>query len=321
MQKIINFYDIVIIGASFAGLNCAKALGNSNINVLVLEKNNELGLKPCGYGVEDEDIQFIPESSMNFSLKPLVIVTKNKKHRMPTNQSLISSICRPDFLNKLKNELSEFKNIDIKLGQKITNIEKNKLTANGLEINFKYLIGADGSFSIVRKFLGLETKKFIAAVHYTIPKVYPDFEMFVDEQLFDKGYAWIFPNNKFTSVGAAVDYKSPNLPLLTQNLKRWIEKNNIDISKGKFAGSIINYDYQGYKFDNIYLAGDAAGLASGLTGKGMYPACASGYQIAKEILGEKCHLIEDWLKIKDKEEQILELDTNFLELKLQIIEK
>jgi len=316
-----NEWDIVIIGASFAGLNCAKTLGNSGLHVLVLEKNNELGLKPCGFGVEDEDTQFIPESDMNFPLKPLVIVHEKEKYRMPENQALISSINRPDFLNKLKNGLGKFNNIEIRMGQKIANISKNTLIVDGSEIKYKYLVGSDGSFSMVRKFIGLETRKFMAAAHYIVPEVYPDFEMFTDNKLFDKGYAWIFPNRNFSSVGASVDYRSPKLPDLKKNLNQWLKDNKIDTSENKFAGSIINYDFKGYKFGDIYLAGDAAGLGSGLTGNGMYPACASGYQIGKEILGEKCHLIEDWLKIKEKEEQILELESNFLELKLKAVGK
>ena len=46
----------------------------------------------------------------------------------------------------------------------------------------------------------------------------------------------------------------------------------------------INFDYRGWRFGKVFLAGDAAGLASGLTGEGIYAAVLSGGIIARTIL-------------------------------------
>jgi heterodisulfide reductase subunit A-like polyferredoxin len=43
--------DVLIVGAGPAGLSCAKALGDSNLNVLVLEKNKIVGPKVCAGGI------------------------------------------------------------------------------------------------------------------------------------------------------------------------------------------------------------------------------------------------------------------------------
>ncbi|MDD3006814.1 MAG: hypothetical protein PHX30_04505 [Candidatus Pacebacteria bacterium] len=61
-------------------------------------------------------------------------------------------------------------------------------------------------------------------------------------------------------------------------------KNDVDVSDGTCQGYAINYDYRGYRFDNIFLAGDAAGFASGPTGEGIYPALVSGTAVAKTIM-------------------------------------
>lgn len=50
---------------------------------------------------------------------------------------------------------------------------------------------------------------------------------------------------------------------------------------------MINFDYQGHEFGNIFLVGDAGGFASGLTGEGMYYAMVSGQEIAKKIINPK----------------------------------
>jgi flavin-dependent dehydrogenase len=47
---------------------------------------------------------------------------------------------------------------------------------------------------------------------------------------------------------------------------------------------LINFDYRGFQFNNIWLVGDAAGLASGLTGEGIHPAIVSGEAVARRII-------------------------------------
>ncbi len=65
-----NFFDIIIIGAGPAGLQCAKFLGNSKFQVLLLEKNKEIGPKVCAGGLTFKDIEYLklPESLLDFFL-------------------------------------------------------------------------------------------------------------------------------------------------------------------------------------------------------------------------------------------------------------
>jgi flavin-dependent dehydrogenase len=44
-------YDVVIIGAGPAGLNCAKKLSEADKTVLLVEKNTEIGPKVCAGGI------------------------------------------------------------------------------------------------------------------------------------------------------------------------------------------------------------------------------------------------------------------------------
>jgi flavin-dependent dehydrogenase len=60
-----------------------------------------------------------------------------------------------------------------------------------------------------------------------------------------------------------------------------------DIStRGATYGSApINYDFRGLRFGNIYLAGEAAGVASGLTGEGIFQSLVSGIEVSRYLLG------------------------------------
>jgi geranylgeranyl reductase len=64
----------------------------------------------------------------------------------------------------------------------------------------------------------------------------------------------------------------------------WAVCRGLNLDGLRPQAGLINYDYAGWRFGNIMLVGDAAGLASGLTGEGMYPAIVSGEAAARSIL-------------------------------------
>jgi len=314
---------VVIIGSSFAGLSCAKALADSEFEVLILEKDNVFGIKTCASGVKDQDLAYITQNEVNFPFEPVYLCTDTEKIQMPWGRGMISSIVRSEVLTNWAKKLADVPNIKIRLNSKVSEIKSNTVNiVDGEAIEFDYLIGADGSNSIVRRFLNLPQTKYLPAVQYIIPeKIISHFEIYADTELFDKGYSWIFPNRDFTSVGACVMADSPNARHLRGNLDAWLKKMKIDISRAKYEGFLINYDFQGYKFDNIYLAGDAGGFANGLTGKGIYGAALSGEVIAEDILGRKDHQnsLQLWMKEKAEDEAELKLDGNFVLRKIQKI--
>jgi flavin-dependent dehydrogenase len=55
-------YDVVIVGAGPAGLECARALMGSRLSVLIIEKNEQIGPKTCAGGiVETVEPLHLPE--------------------------------------------------------------------------------------------------------------------------------------------------------------------------------------------------------------------------------------------------------------------
>ncbi len=311
---------IVIIGSSFAGLTAAKYLAGSNFEITIVEKKSSPGIKTCASGVTKQDKLYLSDLQINFPFEPVWLIGDevNERVRMPEGRGLLSSIYRPDIIESWVKDLSEHSNVHFVYETATIITEKSVRTDSGNNYDYDYLIGADGSLSTVRKYLGLKTVKYMAACQYIVPKVYPDFEIYADWELFDKGYAWIFPNKNFTSIGCGLDYSSPNIKKMKKNLHTWLNNKNIDVSAAEFQGFIISYDYQGYKFGNIYLAGDAAGLTNGLTGKGIYAACISGERIAQEILEEAPDdKLERWLIEKNEDENVLRIDGNFVDLKIK----
>jgi geranylgeranyl reductase len=147
-------------------------------------------------------------------------------------------------------------------------------------------------------------KKNLVNNSISITRDFKDLEVFFEPALFGSGYAWIFPHNNFVSIGCATDLKS-QLNLF-KNFHYWLKKMKIEINPAELESFPINFDYRGFKFGNIFLVGDAAGFASGLTGEGIYAAILSGKEVARKILNPNYNFPEmkKLLKKKFLEERV-----------------
>lgn len=303
-------YDIIIIGAGPAGLSAAKVLAQNNKKVIVLEKNLVVGPKTCGGGITAKDYSLgIPRELASHFFNNVILHTPITSSNINTKEPYVSTIDRGKLGAFMANE-AETAGAQIKTNTNVKEIFKDKIVLeNGNRIDFKYLIGADGSNSIVRDFLNLKTEKRAIAFHYKVTKVYKNMELFFDANLFGSGYAWIFPHENFTSIGCGADPNSL-IPMddLKANFEKWLKENKIDITDAEFEAWNINYDYRGHEFGNIFLAGDAGGFTSGLTGEGIFYAMISGQEIARKIINPDYEqkYLQKILKTKMKQEKVLD---------------
>jgi flavin-dependent dehydrogenase len=290
-------YEVIIIGAGPAGLACAKKLaeldlpqfGEKGGRILLLEKNSVIGPKVCAGGVPSCVVdQFnIPDQLWDFKFHEMTFHTPIQNGVLKLDGPFYT-IDRKNLgqwqLKKLENT-----NVRVRTNARVTKIEKDHIVINDSEkVQYKYLVGADGANSLVRKFVGLKTKKFLLTVQYIIPTdAYKKIEIFFYPKLIDMGYIWIFPHKGYVSIGCGTEPGNYSSEKLVAGFKKWLKMNDIDVSDGKFEAFTINYDYKGYRSGNIFLAGDAAGLAAGLTGGGVYQALVSGEEIAKTIADGK----------------------------------
>lgn len=278
-------FEVIIIGAGPAGLSAAKKLSETGKKVLLLEKNSVIGPKICAGGFPSCIIsEFdVPKELWDLEIHEMTFRTPLQKKTFRLGGPFYT-VDRAKFgvwqLEKLKNT-----SVAVRTGARVTKIEKDFIEINGREkIGFGYLIGADGANSIVRKYLGLKTENFSVAMQYIIPSEdFKKIEIHFDQRLIALGYVWIFPHKGYVSIGCGTEPRYYSTKKVAEGFGKWIIKNDIDISKAKFEAFTINFDYRGHEFGNIYLIGDAAGLAAGLTGGGIYQALVSGEEIARAI--------------------------------------
>ncbi|MBU1091929.1 FAD-dependent oxidoreductase [Patescibacteria group bacterium] len=110
-----NYYDVVIIGAGFAGIECAKNLGNSNLSVLLIEKDEEkdIGRKVCAAGVTLDDLDYLSKDFLNFDFQKTLICYKKKSITISEDNGIISTINKKVVLQSELRHLKNFDNINV----------------------------------------------------------------------------------------------------------------------------------------------------------------------------------------------------------------
>lgn len=279
-------FDVIIVGAGPGGLRCAEKLCQSNKKVLLLEKNPKIGPKICAGGLTRKSFNLlnIPIEITENVFQSAVFNAPGTRTKLEFGEIFGYTVSR-EKLGQWQLKKIENTSVTVKTSAEVSKITNGTIELKSGEIfEYKHLVGADGSNSLVRRFLKIPTKRMGVAFQYLIPRKFSDVEFFLDSKLFKIWYSWIFPHQSYTSIGFGCYSKVMSMKDARNNFEKWAINNGIDINKGNFEAFPINCDYRGFHFGNVFLVGDAAGLVSGFTGEGIYQALISGEEVANIIL-------------------------------------
>jgi len=285
-------YDVVIVGAGPGGLSCARHLSGSGLRILVLEKNDRLGKKICSGEISPK---VLPDERFDrgHPWTEITVGTDTTKQTLSFSKPFLWTIGRSEFENYLKSGCGP--DVEIRFSEPVIEITPEYVETSKNRYSYKHLVGADGSFSAVRKHLALATKNICGwAYHFVLDKPCPEFQMFWLPKTFPGAYGYMMSKSRNqTMVGLAwrdeeFDHK------MAERAKGWVAKTfdlniNDKINGKKLQSEAMkgNADYRGWRFGNIYLIGDAGGFLNPLTTEGMYYAVKSGEGVAKHIKGDR----------------------------------
>jgi menaquinone-9 beta-reductase len=282
-------FDVIIIGAGPGGLACAKATATNGLSTLVLDRSIQMGKKVCAGGITWNGLlKKVPKDISEKQFTKQHIFTKNQQVSISSPTPIVATVNRQKLGQRMAQSATEA-GAEVRIGCQVLSIDNNsilyldKITGREKRLVFKNLVGADGSSSLVRRNLGLPTKDVGIGINYQIAGDYPDMQWHLDSSLFANGYAWVFPHRNTASIGAYVDSKRMKASDLKANLLIWAERHGYPLRQYKPSAELINFDFRGWRFANTFLVGDAAGLASGLTGEGIFSAIISGETIGHFI--------------------------------------
>ena len=291
-------HDVIIIGAGPGGLACARKTAGLGLTTLVLERKKEIGKKVCAGGITWNGlIKNVPEDISERQFCRQHIFTRFQRTCVTAPTPIIATVNREKLGREMAQKAMEA-GAEIRLGCQVTAIHGQTIhcTSERSGTDHRYtctwLVGADGSSSLVRRSLGLPVVAAGVGITYQIPGNFPEMEWHLNTALFANGYSWVFPHRDSASIGAYVDARRMKASQLKVNLCRWGDSRGYPLNQHRAAAELINFDFRGWRFGNTFLIGDAAGLASGLTGEGIFPAIVSGEIVGRYIADSETDLAD-----------------------------
>jgi len=293
-------YDVVIIGAGPAGTAAGYDLVSAGLSVLILDRHTFPRKKACAGGITPKAMSLFAYDISHLVVRTCRDVTVRMlgggpftvKHRRP----LCYMTCRRDLdaysLNRVTGAGGRFEKIN-----KLLSIDQDSEGAaveyirGGVRKNCRarYVIGADGANSRIRKFLGEQQISFTKypAMEADVKVKRPDdFFMEFDFSKGIAGYYWIFPKDDHVNIGI---YGTPGIPMtrgiLAAYAKERLGTDALEAVKGYPIGVGLGRNCVGR--GRVMLVGDAAGLAEPLLGEGIYFALKSGCLCAAAIIKEQ----------------------------------
>ena len=281
--------DIIIVGAGPVGSQLAKNFAEKGLDVLVIERSDEIGRPLACSGHVSPDIKnFLSneefEDIYQNEITGARFHTSGKEYLFYRDEPVSYVIDRVG-LDKIKAEQAREKGAEIKLGETVEKVEekKSKVTVKTDKASYdsKILAGCDGASSTVRSEIGLpEPDHFYQGI-----LCFTDEEDSSDEVdvLLDvpKFFGWRIPRSDSVEYGVGVP-KGEN-PM--EWLEKITEKFDVEASKRRdvCAGAIPIGPPKKVSTERIFLVGDAAGQTKPFTGGGILYGMRSADVAAEKI--------------------------------------
>ena len=301
-------FDVIIVGAGPSGAMAAYELAFAGYKVGILEKESFPRYKTCGGGVvfrARKNIPFDIGQIVEREFFHALFRVNGKEYCIQREIPIISMVMRAQFDELLIQKAIEKGAILIDSLPADGFIPGNFNQIKTKKGNFRaqYFIAADGVYSPMGKWAGIPDHRFLIPALECEVYIDPvELKNYVSQVIFDvdiieQGYGWIFPKKDHLSIGVA-SFKRGKLNLLDiyrKFLKKWEITGIAEEFRHGYQIPVSPRGY--YSKGNIFLVGDAAGLADPIVAEGISNAIQSGKLAAKAIIQDDCDCVEHGKKI------------------------
>ena len=302
--------DLLVVGASFAGVACAIEAARANLRVILIERKSDAGEKLHTTGIIVKEAADEIERLGRFPPELIRPIRGVRLYGSRLYESRLASVAldspgyfflATDTPNMMRWLIEQAVNagVDVRLGTLFTGARR---AAGGFAVDgvgsVRFIVGADGPTSKVARTLNLGmNREFLFGIEAELTGVaLPEPERlhcFLDRRL-ARGYiGWAFDGVGVTQIGLAARQRRAGE---TADLDAFLEKlaQVFDFSSMKIvarrAGLIpVGGPVDPIAGDRVLLVGDAAGLVSPLTAGGIHTALESGRAAALAIAAALAH--------------------------------
>jgi flavin-dependent dehydrogenase len=296
-------YDVVIIGAGLAGLQCAKFLATQGVSVLLVDRKHSLdeGVRTTGIFVRRTFEDFaLPDDCLGPAVRNVSLYSPRRK---VLNLKSVHDEFR---VGKMAKMYKRFLNDCISIGvvwQPSTKFIDAKDSIVTLEtanetwsVKVRVIVGADGAQSRVAKSLKLDqNSEWIIGVEEVFRGVplngEPRFHCFLDTRLAPGYLAWVINDGEETHIGVG-GYANKFEPMKAlEKFRESVDGNIVDLQSAerieRRGGRIpVGGVLKRIANEQGLLIGDAAGAVSPLTAGGLDP-CVRLSQMAARVIAER----------------------------------
>ncbi len=253
-------YDVIIVGASFAGLAVASKITDSRILLIDRKDIGEHQTSACG-----TTVRMVKEVGCGRSILKTFEIAALHTQNKEIDISLPEKFCTIDYKKfcelLAKQNTTEFLKADVK------GVKNSTVITSEDSFKADIIVDCTGWKAILASSLKKDyvNKKVLSfGIETEIPYKDNKLRFFVNQDIVENGVAWIFPCKKTARFGVA-SYNG-NTKMLP-NLKKFVENYNLKI--GKIHGGYFCYCLKEPVVKNIFVVGCAAGQTLPLTGEGI----------------------------------------------------
>lgn len=297
-----NQYDVIIVGCGPAGATAGYLLGSFGFHTLLIDKSTFPRRKLCGGILTHKTLKLLQrvfnetaqglttEKIINYASSNFDIFFKKQLLVQGTSPFPFYFIDRYSYDNYLLEKTKKL-GVTVLEGEKVKSIDldNNVLsTSTGKRLKARFIIGADGAHSVIRKnfpsthFNRIKWEYNLAtALEIFINR--SEVQQTIDHPIIhfgyvDWGYSWIFPNENEIIIGLG--------GLNRMNKRRFIRMFHEYVSALDLFPEMEKTQHTkiyGYPipcgntvrkpiYHNVMLVGDAAGFSDPVSGEGIYQA-------------------------------------------------
>ncbi len=309
-------YDLAVVGAGVAGSIAAYQAAEKGLKVALLEKEHLPRHKLCGGAVTEKTVKLLKSLGITLDSETLGLEIRKVKMKIPWSEKSLDvgkgkifTTSRDIFDHFLALKAQEagaelFQGTFVKsIGLGATPVVRFR----GGEVKARYIIGADGFYSLVARRAKLrdsfpKTQLGVAAEY----EINGDFGLDTMEIHFGRSsfsYSWVFPKKDGVTVGVAElgsRLKGSIKEYLEGFARSFLEGRKLPkprsfaIPMGGIRRKVAN--------DRVALTGDAAGFVDPLAGEGTYYAALSGYLAAESVVSAlNGKSLEEYQRLTDRE--------------------
>jgi menaquinone-9 beta-reductase len=266
-------YDVLICGASFAGLTVARELAGAGARVMVVDRY-EVGERQTSACAAPTEwlVNMGLEGSMRQTFEELVIHTPfgTSRYRLPWTFSTFDYRTLCELLDEQNDAEFETAKVNGRTGS-VVHTDRGDLSAPLVvdALGWRRVLGAGYQPPDAPLSRGLEVHPHGSS---------SDLEIWIDRRYVPAGYGWSFPARDEVRVGVGSFDPRFHVKDTTVLLARDLERDAV-----RYQGNWIPHKLRDATEDGVFFVGDSAGHCLPLTAEGIRTAFYFGLALGREL--------------------------------------